>query len=94
MKFATIISGAGLDPKKYPRLSEVPIEVFDRKSRMISVSTFASPLFSKRPDSLKRFESFLEENEKERFTSMQVNLHEGFISLFPNGCKACIFMRV
>ena len=85
MKFAQIIREAGLNPSDYPRLSEIPIKLSDRKNRLIEDETihFTLPLFEKKKSSLEHFIAFLDKNEAmPTFSSLEGKIDEAFLLLW------------
>ncbi len=75
MKFAKIISAAGLNSNKFPRIAEKNVVVYDRKNRVISEDElcFEAPIFSKNSESLKRFKNFLNTYNGEDFEVLFLN---------------------
>ena len=54
IKFEHIILEAGLNPKDFQGISEIPVELFDRKNREIKDEKFfdfGKKLFAKNPES-------------------------------------------
>lgn len=66
LKFGKIISEAGYNQKDFPELSEILIDLFDRKNRILREDSFEfrQKLFSKNQDSKKKFRELLENLKK------------------------------
>lgn len=84
MKFANIISEAGLDIHNYPNLSGLEVEAFDRKYRKITNNlTFATPIFSE--TRLERFKNFLEKYENNAdFKLNQLRINDDSIIIYSS----------
>lgn len=66
MKFAEIIQEAGITPEDVPHVSQLSIDLYDRKRRVIEgeTITFANPLFKENIASYLSFSNFCTELEK------------------------------
>lgn len=67
MKFGHIIEQAGYDVKEFPKLTDIPVKIYDRKNRELTEERefeFNKKLFSKNKDSKKRFREVLERLSK------------------------------
>ena len=94
MKFAEIISAAGLDSNSYPKFAEIPIELFDRYNNEIEeFPKYDAPLFNERPDSLESFTTFLD-NFMEDSEKIEVKIDKAFLGIYPSCRKPALFMRV
>ena len=68
IKMEHIISEVGLDPKEYPRSSEISVELYDRKNRIIGEKDFDfnKKLFKNNAKSMSKFIHMIDDCEVER----------------------------
>ena len=96
MKFGHIISQVGLDPKKYPRSSEISVELYDRKNRVIGENdfNFNGQMFKDNSISKSKFIHMIDNCEDERKKlpdqiSARIN-YDALVVFFPY--KAPVFL--
>lgn len=95
MELAKVISEAGLNPTDYPRASGIEVDVLDRKDRDIPENEFEfqSAIFSKNPDTLKKFMDFLDSLEKSSVYYMQLKLLDEALIVYINDEPPQIFPK-
>ncbi len=66
MKLGNLIQESGFVAKDFPRLSEIQVNLLDRKNRTIQTDLhFEKEIFDKFPNSKRKFREFLENEKKE-----------------------------
>ena len=95
MKFAEIIRNAGLNPKDFEKVSNIPTTLYDGKNRICSEETvtFIQPFFKENHYSLKNFKDFLIGLEKEEIDSLNVRVDIDSVILFYRTPRAIVFLR-
>lgn len=97
MKFAVILREAGFVSKEFPKCSEIPIILYDRKDRIIEEDDihFVETLFKENNNSFMNFYDFLKSLEKsnEPIDSINVMIDEYNVIVFYKSSKLKFFPR-
>ena len=95
MTFAEIIRNAGFTSDFFPKASQIPITLYDRKDRVMTEENlrFAEPLFADNPNSMQKFYTFLKGLEEENIQDMKVKIDEHLVCVFYKSPRAIIFLR-
>lgn len=94
IKFEHIILEAGLNPKDFQGISEIPVELFDRKNREIKDEKFfdfGKKLFAKNPESQNKFREFLETLNQTKCPKISGHLDDDVLILRPQGFTSEFF---
>lgn len=97
MNFGQFIEAIGINSKDYPKLADVEVEIIDRKNRKIEGNVkFPIPLFFENSISEKKFQAFLENENKcltDSITIIQVRFTDGFLIIYypPNSNPKGLF---
>ena len=96
MKFATIIQKAGLNKDVFPKCSQIPVIVYDRKDRVyLAINlNFVMPLFEENRNSFIEFSHFLEKLEKDPPSTLDVKIDEASVVLFYKKPQEKVFSRI
>ena len=95
MKLTTIIREAGFNPCVFPKCSQIPITVYDRKDRetMEEDLHFSKKLFADNANSATSFFNFITSLETNPVESINVKIDEFSVIVFYKTPQAIIFQR-
>ena len=95
MLFSEIIRESGSNPSEFKKCSDIPVVLYDGKDRINSEKTihFVEPLFSKNPNSLRKFNHYLSKIEMEPVESINVQIDIDSVILFYKTPQATVFSR-
>ena len=84
MKFAVILKAACINPDFFPKLSQIPINLYDGKDRLdpSDNAEYAENIFLHNTDSLEDFRKFIGSLENQPITHMNVKIDEFRVILF------------
>lgn len=89
-----IISESGLATKDFSKLSEIPVDLYDRKNRELTEEkdfNFGKKLFAKNLESQKRFREFLEALNHQTCSKISGRLDDDVLILRPQGFSPIFF---